>query len=49
MMCVSHNQLTCSPAIELALYGTSDSRELSTQQKDNLSALASLASGIAAG
>lgn len=38
-----------APAIALALYGTSDSDKLTSEQKENLSALATLASGIAAG
>ncbi|RAT09875.1 hypothetical protein AU485_17150 [Lonsdalea quercina] len=38
-----------APAIALVLYGTSDSKELTSQQKDNISALATLASGIAGG
>ncbi|MFP1890255.1 VENN motif pre-toxin domain-containing protein, partial [Lonsdalea quercina] len=38
-----------APAIALVLYGTSDSKALTTQQKENISALATLASGIAGG
>ncbi len=38
-----------APAIALALYGTADSSKLNSDQKANLSALATLASGIAAG
>ncbi|MCS3610021.1 hypothetical protein M2386_005034 [Erwinia rhapontici] len=38
-----------APAIALALYGTADSSKLTSQQKENLSALATLASGIASG
>ncbi|WP_288490981.1 hemagglutinin repeat-containing protein [uncultured Pantoea sp.] len=38
-----------TPAIALALYGTADSDKLSPDQKANLSALATLASGIAVG
>lgn len=38
-----------APAIALALYGTADNNELTSQQKENLSSLAPLASGIAAG
>ncbi|WP_413739800.1 hemagglutinin repeat-containing protein [Sodalis sp. RH14] len=38
-----------APAIALALYGTADSDKLTSQQKENLGALSTLASGIAAG
>ncbi len=38
-----------APAIALALYGTNDSDTLTSQQKETLSSLATLASGIAAG
>ncbi|MTD29005.1 hypothetical protein GK011_18905 [Erwinia sp. J316] len=38
-----------APAIALALYGTADSSRLTSGQKENLSALATLAAGIASG
>jgi len=38
-----------APAIALAFYGTADSDKLTSAEKENVSALATLASGIAAG